>query len=90
MIIMPLATLSPVLIAIVAILPTAGDGTSIVALSLSSVTSGVSFSTWSPTFTSSSSTRTSPVVPRSGRRISRDGAAGGLAPPSAGGLTESP
>jgi hypothetical protein len=49
--------------------PAALDGTSIVAFSVSSVTSGVSTATVSPAFTSTSMTSTSLKLPRSGTRI---------------------
>ncbi len=51
-------------------LPAADDGTSIVAFSVSSVTSGVSSATASPSLTRSSMTSTSLKSPRSGTRTS--------------------
>ena len=62
----PIETLSPTLTTIWVILPAAGDGTSMVALSLSSVTIGCSASTVSPAFTKISMTGTSLKSPISG------------------------
>src|SRR5438067_2362298 len=62
----PSETLSPTLTAIASTVPPAGDGTSIVALSDSSVTSGVSVLIASPTLTSTSMTGTSLKSPMSG------------------------
>jgi len=63
---MPSDTLSPIFTVIARTIPAAGDGTSIVALSDSSVTSGSSGSTLSPDFTSTSITGTSRKSPMSG------------------------
>jgi hypothetical protein len=62
----PSATLSPTLTLIATILPASGDGTSIAALSVSSVTRPLSLATTSPTFTRTSITSTSVAPPRSG------------------------
>ena len=62
----PSATLSPSLTETDATLPAAGDGTSIVALSDSSSTSGSSFLTTSPGFTKTVITGTSLKSPMSG------------------------
>src|SRR5436189_210667 len=62
----PSETLSPTFIFSSAIVPPTGDGTSIVALSDSSVTSGVSLLIASPTLTSTSMTGTSWKSPMSG------------------------
>src|SRR5439155_691277 len=62
----PSETLSPTLTFSSAIVPPTGDGTSIVALSDSSVTSGVSVLIASPTLTSTSMTGTSLKSPMSG------------------------
>ena len=62
----PIDTLSPTLTTISVILPAAGDGTSMVALSDSSVTSGCSASTVSPALTRISMTGTSLKSPMSG------------------------
>ena len=66
----PIDTLSPTLAMSWVILPAAGDGTSIVALSDSSVTSGCSASTVSPAFTRTSMTGTSLKSPMSGTVMS--------------------
>ena len=66
----PSATLSPTLTLTAAIFPAAGDGTSIVALSDSSVTSGSSTLTTSPGLTWTSMTGTSLKSPMSGTLIS--------------------
>ena len=66
----PLLTLPPFARCSTSTRPAALDGTSIVAFSVSSVTSGVSISTTSPTFTRISITATSLKSPRSGTRIS--------------------
>jgi hypothetical protein len=66
----PFETRSPFLTGISAMRPAAVDGTSIVALSVSSVMSGVSGSTGSPALTSTSMTSTSWNSPRSGTRCS--------------------
>ena len=62
----PSATLSPTATVMSVTLPAAGDGTSIVALSDSSTTSGSSTATSSPTATSTSMTGTSSKSPMSG------------------------
>ena len=62
----PIDTLSPTLTTISAILPAAGEGTSMLALSDSSVTIGCSASTVSPAFTRISMTGTSLKSPMSG------------------------
>jgi hypothetical protein len=62
----PSETLSPILTRISLTVPASGDGTSIVALSDSSVTSDCSFSTVSPTFTLISMTGMSLKSPISG------------------------
>jgi hypothetical protein len=64
----PWLTLSPILIATLFTTPAYGDGTSIDALSDSSVMSGASASTQSPGFTWSSMTGTSLKAPISGTR----------------------
>ena len=66
----PIETLSPTLAMSCVILPAAGDGTSIVALSDSSVTSGCSALTVSPGFTRTSMTGTSLKSPMSGTVMS--------------------
>jgi len=66
----PVLTVPPLLVWIFSITPTAVDGTSIVALSDSSVTSGVSIAMASPGFTSTSMTATSLKLPISGTRTS--------------------
>src|SRR5437763_1373605 len=63
---LPSETLSPTLTLSSATLPATGEGTSIVALSDSSVTSGFSVLTASPAFTSTSMTGTSWKSPMSG------------------------
>ena len=62
----PSLTLSPTLTFNSLTVPSTGDGTSIVALSDSSVTSDASFATGSPGFTSTSMTGTSLKSPMSG------------------------
>ena len=62
----PLPILPPFCTSTSVTVPAAVDGTSIVALSVSSVTSGVSTSILSPTLTSTSTTATSSKLPRSG------------------------
>src|SRR4051812_37436486 len=64
----PSLTLSPTATSIAVILPAVGEGTSIVALSDSSTTSGSSAATVSPTETSTSITGTSSKSPMSGTR----------------------
>jgi hypothetical protein len=59
-------TLAPFVTCTFSTMPFAVDGTSIVALSVSSVASGVSTSIASPTFTSTSTTATESKFPRSG------------------------
>ena len=66
----PLRTLPPALTSTAVSLPAAVDGTSMVAFSVSSVTSGVSISTVSPGLTSTSTTLTSSKLPRSGTATS--------------------
>ena len=86
----PIETLSPTLTTICVILPAAGDGTSMVALSDSSVRSGWSASTVSPAFTKISMIGTSLKSPMSGIVTSigaaLTGAAGGAAEGGAAGL----
>src|SRR6478609_3590700 len=65
-IVLPCETLSPTFTATVLTMPSAGDGTSIVALSDSSVTSGSSALTAAPGSTSTSITGTSRKSPMSG------------------------
>src|SRR6185437_1604349 len=65
-IVLPCETLSPTFTATVLTMPSAGDGTSIVALSDSSVTSGSSALTAAPGSTSTSMTGTSRKSPMSG------------------------
>jgi hypothetical protein len=67
---MPSRTLSPILTRTSFTVPARGDGTSIVALSDSSVTSGSSTLTVSPGFTNTSITGTSLKSPMSGTLIS--------------------
>src|SRR5207248_8330522 len=62
----PLDTLSPRLSSTSAIVPAAVAGTSIEALSVSSVSSGEAMWTWSPGFTSTDTTATSPELPVAG------------------------
>ena len=66
----PALTREPLLTCSFATVPAAEDGTSIVAFSVSSVTSGDSSATASPSFTSTSITSTSLKSPRSGTRTS--------------------
>ena len=66
MIALPLETRSPFFTTTDFTTPAADDGTSIVAFSVSKVISGVSSSTLSPGFTSTSMTSTSLKSPRSG------------------------
>ena len=83
----PIDTLSPTLTTISVILPAAGDGTSMLALSDSSVTIGCSASTVSPAFTRTSMTGTSVKSPMSGIVMSIVAALAGAgdAPDLAGG-----
>ena len=62
----PLATLSPRFTSTSVMVPAAADGTSMVALSVSRVISGVSTSTLSPTLTSTSTIGTASKLPISG------------------------
>src|SRR5438132_6265929 len=66
----PVLTLPPLLVWSFSTTPTAVEGTSMVALSDSSVTSGESMTTVSPGFTSTSMTATSLKLPMSGTRTS--------------------
>src|SRR5437763_13345381 len=66
----PVLTLPPLLVWSFSTTPTAVEGTSMVALSDSSVTSGESMTTASPGFTSTSMTATSLKLPMSGTRTS--------------------
>src|SRR2546429_6827883 len=66
----PVLTLPPLLVWSFSTTPTAVEGTSLVALSDSSVTSGESMTTASPGFTSTSMTATSLKLPMSGTRTS--------------------
>ena len=66
----PVLTLPPLLVWIFSTTPTAVEGTSMVALSDSSVTSGESMATVSPGFTRTSMTATSLKLPMSGTRTS--------------------
>src|SRR5690606_18588303 len=72
----PVETRSPTAILSSATRPTAGDGTSIVALSVSSVTRGSSGLTSSPGFTRTSTISTSEKSPRSGTTTSTVGTPG--------------